>query len=426
MKKLSILFAFLLTVVLVAATSSCERWVEELNQPSYNNPIPIAFVGDITVMRTQGENILFGAKLAFEEINAAGGVRINGEQHDLQPLFYDAKGDAERGKEIVEELQQKGVKLIVGPLFSSVLLGMAQEVIKNQMLLISYSATSPEITTLPDNDLIWRTCPSDAYSGQKMADFASNELALKKGAILYRDDNFGVMLSRIIQEEFEAQGGTITKSMSYPANALIDEKYSLQETFNTLLYDDPDILFTITLSAEVANIAIDLVSTPMYQDLERKPWLFVNDGVQPEEVLANAPSALSEFVYGISSVDKQRTNYKKFKANYFDRFGFIPASYAENAYDAVYLLAYAMQYQQTTHPLLVRQAIRSVANNQPGRHPIDVNEFAIARTFLLEGNEINYQGASADLEFDSFGDPQPNVFFWTIDKGDVIRMSQSK
>ncbi|MFO7940209.1 MAG: ABC transporter substrate-binding protein [Bacteroidales bacterium] len=426
MKKLSILLAFLMSVLLLLSTTSCEMWEEELNEPDYNNPIPIAFVGDITGMRAQGENILFGAKLAFEEINAAGGIVMNGEQHDLQPLFYDAKGDAERGKEIVEELNQKGVKFIVGPLFSSVLLGMAEEVIKNNMLLISYSATSPGITTLNDNDLIWRTCPSDAYSGRKMAEFASNDLALKKGAVLFRDDNFGVMLANIIKQEFEAQGGTITKSISYPANTLINEKYNLQETFNTLLYDRPDILFTITLSAEVANIAVDLVNTPIYRELERKPWLFVNDGVQPEEVLANAPPELSEFVYGISSADKERANYKKFKENYLARFGFIPASYAENAYDAVYLLAYAMQYQQTTSPLRVRQAIRPVANEQPGSHPIDVNEFAIAHTFLLEEREINYQGASGNLEFDSFGDPQPNVFYWTIDKGNVIRMNKNK
>lgn len=421
------IYHILIPLIFVASTLgfySCEKWQEELNEPTYNNPIEIAFLGDISVMRTQGENILFGAKLAFEEINESGGLQINGEQHDIKPLFYDAKGDPERAREIVDELHQKGVKLIVGPLFSSVLLGIADKVVENNMLLISYSATSPEITTLEDNDLIWRTCPSDAYAGKKMAHFASTDLALKKAAILYRDDNFGIQLAATIEQEFESTGGTITKSMSYPANSLIDEGYNLQESFTTILYDRPDMIFTITLSAEVANISVDLVSTPAYQQLERKPWLFVNDGVQPEEVLANSPPSVTEFVYGVSSADKEMPNYKKFKQAYYERYGFVPASYAENAYDAVYILAYAMQYQQSSDPTVIKEAIPSVTNEQADSHPIDVNKFATGRTFLMEGNTINYQGASSDLEFDSFGDPKPNIFFWTIDNSSVVRIKQ--
>lgn len=416
----------LLFVGIAAGFYSCEKWQEELNEPTYENPIEIAFFGDISVMRTQAENILFGARMAFEEINKSGGLIIDGEQHDLKPLFYDTEGDPERAKEIIEELKEKGVKYIVGPLFSSVLLGITDEIVDNNMLLISYSATSPEITNLDDNNLIWRTCPSDAYAGRQMAHFASEQLALKKAAILYRDDNFGVQLASIIKQEFESLGGAISKSMSYPANSLIDEEYNLQETFGTLLYDRPDIIFTISLSAEIANVTVDLVSTPAYQELERKPWVFVNDGVQPEEVLANSPPSITEFVYGVSSADKEQTNYKTFKQAYIERYGFVPASYAENAYDAVYILAYAMQYQQTTNPLIIREAIPLVTNEQTNSHPIDVNEFATARTFLMEGNNINYQGASSELEFDSFGDPEPNIFFWTIDNGEVIRIKNTK
>jgi hypothetical protein len=85
-----------------------------------------------------------------------------------------------------------------------------------------------------------------------------------------------------------------------------------------------------------------------------------------------------------------------------------------------------MQYQQTTNPLIIREAIPLVTNEQTNSHPIDVNEFATARTFLMEGNNINYQGASSELEFDSFGDPEPNIFFWTIDNGKVIRIKNTK
>jgi len=420
------LILFITLLLFFSMLTGCEEWREDLNKPSYENPIEVAFIGDISFIRTQSENILFGAKLAFEEINAAGGIQINGQQHNLKPVFYDSKGDPQRGNEIAEEIAKKDISFIVGPLFSSVLLGMKDNVINNNTLLISYSATSPAITQINDNDLIWRTCPSDISSGREMAHFASEKLALKKAAILYRDDDFGQQLSQVIKTEFESLGGTITKSLSYPTNGLINNGYSLKETFTALLYDRPDIIFTVTLSAEIASIAANLISTPLYSEIERKPWLFVTDGVQAEEIIANSPPEMAEFVYGVSSANIENPNYINFQQAYIQRFGFEPGSFTGNAYDAVYLLAYAMQAAQSTETTTVKQYIREVANAQENSEMINIAEFNKAQNALLLNKNINYEGASGSLEFDSFGDPDANIFFWTIDNGEVIRIEKEK
>ena len=55
------------------------------------------------------------------------------------------------------------VAAIVGSLASGVTIPVAQSVtIPNNIILISPASTSPAITALADNDLVFRTTPSDA------------------------------------------------------------------------------------------------------------------------------------------------------------------------------------------------------------------------------------------------------------------------
>ena len=47
---------------------------------------------------------------------------------------------------------------------------------REQIPLISPSATSPEITELPDDGYVFRTAPSDALQGQVLADAMEEEV----------------------------------------------------------------------------------------------------------------------------------------------------------------------------------------------------------------------------------------------------------
>ncbi len=63
-------------------------------------------------------------------------------------------------KHLVDDVQ---VPAILGPAFSGVAINTAKQItIPSKVLLVSASATSPLITDLDDDGLVWRTCPSDA------------------------------------------------------------------------------------------------------------------------------------------------------------------------------------------------------------------------------------------------------------------------
>jgi branched-chain amino acid transport system substrate-binding protein len=63
-----------------------------------------------------------------------------------------------------------GVSAIIGYAFSGNTISVANDVtIKDKVVLFSPSATSAQITSLNDSDLVWRTAPSDNVQGQALA-----------------------------------------------------------------------------------------------------------------------------------------------------------------------------------------------------------------------------------------------------------------
>ena len=92
-------------------------------------------------------------------------------------------------------IQLDGVKAVIGAQGSSVTLAMAPIAEKNKVVLISGASGSPKISGA--GDYIFRTCPSDLYEGQAMADYFNQKLAGKSLGILYINNDYGVGLKKV-------------------------------------------------------------------------------------------------------------------------------------------------------------------------------------------------------------------------------------
>jgi branched-chain amino acid transport system substrate-binding protein len=110
-----------------------------------------------------------GAEMAMEEVTASGklldGASVTSVRADT--------GCIDNGLAVAngEKLIADGVNGIIGGDCSGVTGAILQNVaIPNGMVMISPSATSPGLTTMEDNDLFFRTSPSDAREGEVMAD----------------------------------------------------------------------------------------------------------------------------------------------------------------------------------------------------------------------------------------------------------------
>ena len=73
----------------------------------------------------------------------------------------------------------------------------------------------------------------------------------------------------------------------------------------------------------------------------------------------------------------------------------------------------------TTDSAAIRDAIRDVANAPgeivgPGR-----DEIARALALIADGEDINYNGAGGDIEFDEHGDVFGTIEIWEIAGGEI-------
>lgn len=418
----AILYTFLLLLFF-----SCDELTEDFNKKEYENPIKIAVVGDITVVeRVNIENNFFGAQLACEEINNNGGISIDGKKHELQAIYKNSATNAEKGIEIVNNCAKGNINIIVGPTISSVAIPMAEECISNNILMMSYSATNPEITNLADNNLIWRTCPSDTYSGNSSAQYAYNKLDVKTAGIIYRDDAFGIGLKNKIKDEFENLGGEVISTVYFPADNIDFQTCNFNIILSELFVDKPEIIFTAFFNSEIGKVTIEINKHPFYKEYENKPIVFVNDGIIYDEIKANGDPDVAETIIGISSTSHTNSNYINFQTNFLSRFNFLPVTYTEHTYDAIYNIAYAIQEKNSYEVDSIKSSLRYISGgiNPNNSTIINVNNFEFGKQELSSGNMINYQGASGPIDFDSNGDCRSELTIWGIQNNEYVELDK--
>jgi branched-chain amino acid transport system substrate-binding protein len=426
MKKICKIMILSFISLVIFQLISCEKLNEDYNKLIYKNPIKIAVVGDVSIGREVAENIFFATKMAADEINSSGGLIVNGEEREIELIFKNSGGNPVTGNAVINELIVEGVSIIVGPTTSAVAVEMAELCISNNILMITYSATIPELSYLNDKNLIWRTCPSDAFSGTIMAKYSVDSLEIKTGAILFRDDNFGHSMANIIQEKFESLGGNIVAKSSYPTEGIELDHYNYGNEINVLLGEEPEIIFSIVFEEEIGKITQDLWSSSLYQETESKPYLFLTEGGFPNELIANGQPDILKTIIGISSSITNTPNYMTYENNYLSKYNFSPVTYSEHAYDAIFSIAYAIQKAQSITPEDIKQNLRLVTGNENIKQEtaiINVNEFEKARVLLLSGFEINYDGASGKINFDSNGDPYSTFVIWGLENNEYVEFS---
>lgn len=356
-------------------------------------------------LQAYGESAINGINLAVEEINAAGGVMG-------RPIKL-AVGDTQTAPQPSIDAAQKlisveGVKVVIGPMSSGEAIPVAESVTsKNSVLQISNSATSPVITGLNDNDFLFRTVPSDAFQGVALADVVEAK-GMKNLAIIYINNDYGQGLAESFQKAFEAKGGQISGSVPYEQG-----QASYRGELQKLASGGAEALVLIGYPENGITI--------LKQSLEENFFdrFVFSDGMKAPEVIdAIGADFLNNSVGTAPQAVTESDAYQNFVKAYETKFGELPPKpYIDTAYDAVMLIALAMEKAGSTDGTAVRDALRQVANG-PGVE-IRPGEWAKAVEAIKNGEDVNYVGASGSLEFDDQGDVAGTFAEWAIENGEI-------
>ena len=101
-----------------------------------------------------GMSVQNGAKLAVDEINAAGG--INGTQIEFN--FQDDEADAEKSVNAYNSLKDWGMQMLMGTVTSTPCVSVAAKTAEDNMFQLTPSGSSVECV---QNDNAFRVCFSD-------------------------------------------------------------------------------------------------------------------------------------------------------------------------------------------------------------------------------------------------------------------------
>jgi len=353
-------------------------------------------------LQAYGESDLTGIELAAKQINAQGGV--NGGTVSI--VVADTQTLPQAGVDAAQKLVNvDGVAGIVGALSSGVTIPVAKSVASREGVpQISNASTSPTITTLEDNDFLFRSVPSDAFQGVQLARLVE-EKGMSKIGIMYVNNAYGQGLADAFTENYS---GTVTASIAFEQG-----QASYRGELQQAAADDAEALLLIGYPESGSVI--------LRQSLEGgylSKFIFT-DGMKAPEIIERVGAQYLNGSFGTVPQSKDSEGLRVFREAYEAEYGGLPEKpFYDTAYDATFVLALAAQKAGSNEPEAIRDNLRAVSG--PPGEAILPGEWEKAKQLIADGQDIDYQGASGTIDFDEAGDVPGVIGHWEIQDGKLV------
>ena len=351
-------------------------------EESESGPIRVGVITPLT-----GDAAVYGTAmqraydLAVEEINTAGGV----DGRELSLIYEDGKCDGTTATTAAQKLVNVDqVKFILGGTCSGETLAAAELTQTARVLLLSPSATSPDITD--SGDLVYRTYPSDDFEAQKVAAYAT-EQGWTKAAVISENTDFAQGVRKAFQNVF---GGEI----------VFDEDFNTGETdFRTLVTKmkeaEAEFLYLIPQSP----VAGELVLKQM-DEADLNLELFGANTLLDRTAFAENPVLFEGMFFSEVQLDESSTATSEMLAAYEAKYGSAPefSGFTASAYDSVYLIAEALE--------------------EEGVDPEEVAEY-------FDEDVSDWPGAVGVFNFDENGDAEIELSLVVVKDGELVSLEDA-
>ena len=355
-----------------------------------------------------GQNMPIAVKLAVDTINACNGVN----ESPVRLITEDSQTDPSAGVNAMNKLTEiDQVAGVVGAFASSVSSAALDVAVRNKVMLVSPGSTSPIFTDKAKNgdfNGFWaRTAPPDTYQAQALAALATKK-GFKEVSTVVINNDYGIGFEKQFVQAFEKDGGKIVTKNS-PVR--YDPKApTLDSEAKNAFGKKPDAVAAV-LYAETGSL---LLKSAFEQGLSEGVTVLLTDGVYSDDfirqvgktddgksiiggALGTVPGANGEALAEFTSLWKEKTR-KEVTA-------FVPHSW-----DAAVLMMLAAESAGENTGEGVKSKILEVAN-APGT---EVSEPCQAMELIRQGEDINYQGASGNVDIDANGDVIGGYDVWEV------------
>jgi neutral amino acid transport system substrate-binding protein len=355
-----------------------------------------------------GQGMLNAVPLLVDTVNQCGGV--NGKPVTL--VSVDDQTDPRAGAEGMSKLAEiDKVGGVVGSFASSVSSAAVDIAVNNKVMLISPGSTSPVFTERAkkgDFKGYWaRTAPPDSYQGPALAQLAIKK-GLKRVSTLVINNDYGVGFEKAFVQAFKKLGGAVVNA-SKPTR--YDPKATTFATEVAAAFaNKPDGVLAV-LYTETGSL---ILKAAYEQGLSQGVQVLLTDGMYSNDFPAQVGKSsdgkfIAAGVLGTvpGASGKGLAEFTKIWEAKYKR----PVSaFAPHAWDAAALLALSAQAAKANTGEAIQSKLREVSN-PPGE---EVSDVCKALDLLRQGKQINYQGASSNVDVDANGDVIGIYDVWTV------------
>ncbi|MGV8175456.1 MAG: ABC transporter substrate-binding protein [Methanothrix sp.] len=409
--KISRAYLIAASLTLAILFSGCIEKEEGASGVAAPGEIKIGVIQSLTGdLGTYGGAMTDAMKLAARQINENGGVL--GSQIKL--IVEDDQTSNIAAVDAVNKLVKVDrVPAIVGATGSGPSMSVIDITTGSGVLQISSSNTGTEFTSYDDSDLYFRTASSDALQGAAMAKLAREKGYVTASSIVINNP-YGVGFEDVFVKAFEADGGQVLEKVRYdPSQTVFDSEVQ------KIADSQPDFVMMVSYP-ETGS----LILKTAYEKgaLSGMPWL-LSEGLMAENLadLVGKNSSGGYIAAGLVGLTPDPSAggqaYEQFRSAYAAEYGIDPGIYCSNSYDALAVVALAMEHAKNATGRDIADSIRAVSN-PPGD---EVSELKEALELIRDGIEINYQGASGEISFDEQGDVSGTYSVWSVaENGSII------
>lgn len=368
----------------------------------------LGFIGGFTgPIESLTPPIFAGAELVVKQINEQGGI-LGGE---LKLISADGACDATTAAAAADKvINTDNVTAVVGALCTGETIGAFNGSGKSgNVVFVSPASSAPALTTLDDNDLVYRTTPSDALQGVKMASLLLGK-GVKDIAITYVNNDYGKGFADALSAAFTEGGGTVAANLAHE-----EGKADYRAELGNLVASQNLVILAYANASgnTVLRQAVESGNFTTYVG---------GDGMVGDDLLTGIDASAVEGLIATRAgapAGEATTTYEKL-AN--DAGIQANATYAPQAYDAAFLLALAIEKNGSASRDGLSAALRDVAS-APGEKILP-GEWSKAVELIKAGTNIDYDGAGGSLDFDANGDVDGIIVELAVEGGKFVEKGE--
>jgi branched-chain amino acid transport system substrate-binding protein len=287
---------------------------------------------------------------------------LNSSSPHFNLLMANSKTSPEESLVAIKKLHENGAKIIVGPATSTAVSAAKEYADDNDVILISYSSTSPLLSIEGDN--LFRLVPDDTYQGKIIAEKMISD-GIKAIVPIWRGDIYGNELYKSTTYHFEKLGGRVEEGVNYKPHT---GKFATSlHRINFIMWNQELEKLSAIVSDAVkkhgANsvgvyaISFDeitpiLIQSPLYENLEKVRWYGSDSIAQNHQITKNIDSALfamktnlSNPLYAIDSEAEKTHDLKEVLEEKLHEVSSI--TYPALAYDSYWIASLSLDNNST-------------------------------------------------------------------------------